>query len=112
MSVSSLAYVEILNFIDATNIRSRNDIDCVYRSHTNKYVHIGFYRKLYLCFTIKGNLLQLKKDRVRVMSQWIKQYGKHFGYYNGAQPVVVCSDLDTLRHILIKVYYKSTLIKF
>ncbi|XP_022669248.1 cytochrome P450 3A24-like isoform X1 [Varroa destructor] len=51
---------------------------------------------------IYGNLLQLKKDRVRVMSQWIKQYGKHFGYYNGAQPVVVCSDLDTLRHILIK----------
>ncbi|OQR77565.1 cytochrome P450 3A11-like [Tropilaelaps mercedesae] len=49
-----------------------------------------------------GNILQLKKDRVNVMTRWIKQYGKHFGYYIGGQAVIVCSDIDTLRQVLIK----------
>lgn len=54
---------------------------------------------IYLCL---GNFHQLKKDRLRVMSSWIKEYGKYFGYYYGKQPIIVCSDLDTIRHVLIK----------
>lgn len=54
-------------------------------------------------YKIQGNFLQLKKDRVQVMSNWFQKYGKYFGYYYGRQPIVVCSDLDTIRQILVKV---------
>lgn len=50
-----------------------------------------------------GNYLQLKKDRVHLFSEWIAKYGDHFGMYNGAEPVIVCSDLDTIKEILVKV---------
>lgn len=56
-----------------------------------------------ICFYFAGNYLQLKKDRVLLFSEWIAKYGDHFGMYNGAEPVIVCSDLDTIKEVLVKV---------
>lgn len=49
-----------------------------------------------------GNWMQLKKNRLEVMNQWIKTYGKVFGMFMADQPYMVITDVDIIRHILVK----------
>lgn len=49
-----------------------------------------------------GNWKQLKKDRIEVMDQWIKEYGKVFGYYVGETPHMVIADVEVIKQCYIK----------
>ncbi|KAL1466009.1 hypothetical protein MTO96_026957 [Rhipicephalus appendiculatus] len=49
-----------------------------------------------------GNWKQLKKDRLEVMDDWIREYGKVFGFYEGEVPKVVISDLDMIKECFVK----------
>lgn len=49
-----------------------------------------------------GNWKQLKEDRLKVMDDWIREYGKVFGFYEGELPKVVISDLDMIKECFIK----------
>ncbi|XP_077506220.1 cytochrome P450 3A4-like isoform X2 [Amblyomma americanum] len=49
-----------------------------------------------------GNWKQLKEDRLKVMDDWIRQYGKVFGFYEGEIPKVVVSDLDAIKECFVK----------
>ncbi|KAK8782599.1 hypothetical protein V5799_016060 [Amblyomma americanum] len=49
-----------------------------------------------------GNWKQLKKNRLRVMTEWIKQYGKVFGIYLADQPFMVITDTELIRECFIK----------
>lgn len=40
----------------------------------------------------------------KVIGQWMKQYGKVFGYYVGWQPNLVVADLDLVRDILVREF--------
>ncbi|XP_050725079.1 cytochrome P450 3A24-like [Eriocheir sinensis] len=40
----------------------------------------------------------------RVIGQWMKRYGKVFGYYVGWQPNMVVADLDLVRDILVREF--------
>ena len=41
---------------------------------------------------------------IKVIGQWMKQYGKVFGYYVGWQPNMVVADLDLVREILVREF--------
>ncbi|XP_070380735.1 cytochrome P450 3A29-like [Dermacentor albipictus] len=49
-----------------------------------------------------GNWKQLKKDRIRVMDQWIQHYGKVFGIYLGDKPFMVVTDVELIKECFIK----------
>ncbi|XP_037572152.1 cytochrome P450 3A4-like [Dermacentor silvarum] len=49
-----------------------------------------------------GNWKQLKKDRILVMEQWIRHYGKVFGVYFGDMPFMVITDLELIKECFIK----------
>lgn len=49
-----------------------------------------------------GNWKQLKVDRLKIMDDWIKEYGKVFGFYEGEVPKVVISDLDMIKECFVK----------
>ncbi|XP_075559930.1 cytochrome P450 3A9-like [Dermacentor variabilis] len=49
-----------------------------------------------------GNWKQLKKDRIRVMDQWIQHYGKVFGIYLGDKPFMVLTDVELIKECFIK----------
>lgn len=49
-----------------------------------------------------GNWKQLRKDRLQVMEEWIREYGKVFGFYEGEVPKVVISDLDIIKECFVK----------
>ncbi|XP_049519118.1 cytochrome P450 3A4 [Dermacentor silvarum] len=49
-----------------------------------------------------GNWKQLKEDRLKVMDDWIQEYGKVFGFYEGELPKVVISDLDMIKECFVK----------
>lgn len=49
-----------------------------------------------------GNWKQLKQDRLQVMEDWIRRYGKVFGFYEGEVPKVVVSDLDAIKECFVK----------
>ncbi|XP_050023289.1 cytochrome P450 3A8-like isoform X2 [Dermacentor andersoni] len=49
-----------------------------------------------------GNWRQLKEDRLEVMDDWIREYGKVFGFYEGEIPIVVISDLDMIKECFVK----------
>ncbi|KAK8774704.1 hypothetical protein V5799_010763 [Amblyomma americanum] len=46
--------------------------------------------------------MQLKKDRIAVMEEWIGKYGKVFGYYKGTVPHLVISDVAMIKECFIK----------
>ncbi|XP_070380736.1 cytochrome P450 3A6-like [Dermacentor albipictus] len=49
-----------------------------------------------------GNWKQLKKDRIRVMDQWIQHYGKVLGIYLGDKPFMVITDVELIKECFIK----------
>ncbi|XP_072140186.1 cytochrome P450 3A40-like [Dermacentor andersoni] len=49
-----------------------------------------------------GNWKQLKKDRIRVMDQWIQHYGKVFGIYLGDKPFMVITDVELIKECFSK----------
>lgn len=50
-----------------------------------------------------GNFLDLaSKGIVKNDEDLINQYGKIVGYHEVGTPVILCSDLDMIRHIMIK----------
>ncbi|CAN7939584.1 unnamed protein product [Ixodes hexagonus] len=51
---------------------------------------------------IWGNFKQLKKNRLQVLDEWIKQYGKVFGFYMAEKPYMVVTDLDLIRQSFVK----------
>lgn len=52
---------------------------------------------------IVGNLLDLiNKGITKNDEELIEKYGKIVGYHEGATPVILCTDLDMIKHIMIK----------
>ncbi|RWS21725.1 Cytochrome P450 3A24-like protein, partial [Leptotrombidium deliense] len=52
---------------------------------------------------IYGNLLDFKKEiNVKLVDRWLKEYGPVFGYYTGGRPVVITTDPELLKQVLIK----------
>ncbi|EEC10739.1 cytochrome P450, putative [Ixodes scapularis] len=49
-----------------------------------------------------GNWQQLRKDRINVMEDWIAKYGKTFGYFKGAAPFFIISDLEMIKQCFVK----------
>ncbi|XP_023212168.1 cytochrome P450 3A8-like [Centruroides sculpturatus] len=54
---------------------------------------------------IFGNLIEFNKGRDRCIEKWLQQYGKLFGFYLGAKPFLVCSDVELLKLLQIKDTY-------
>ncbi|XP_042878442.1 cytochrome P450 3A29-like [Penaeus japonicus] len=62
---------------------------------------------------VKPHLLYGSNHQIRgkgilptdVISKWVKTYGKVFGYYVGWKPMIVVSDLDMVKDILIKEFH-------
>lgn len=54
-----------------------------------------------------GNYLQIfLKGAINSQKEWISQYGKLLGYYSGLTPVLLVTDTNLLRKILIKDFQK------
>ncbi len=54
-----------------------------------------------------GNLWQiLSQGRFKLYREWTQRYGKVFGYYEGGQPLLVVSDPDITKEVLIKQFSK------
>uniref|UniRef100_A0A1I7UWR3 Cytochrome P450 n=1 Tax=Caenorhabditis tropicalis TaxID=1561998 RepID=A0A1I7UWR3_9PELO len=54
-----------------------------------------------------GNFLDVsdvKRPRTEVIHEWTEKFGKVFGYYEGAIPVLVVSDLDMLQDLFVKKF--------
>nr|XP_037284555.1 cytochrome P450 3A5-like [Rhipicephalus microplus] len=70
-----------------------------------KYDH-GFFRRCGIPGPepdlIMGNYAQLDKDRIKVMDNWVQQYGKVFGFYMAEIPYVAISDLDMIKECFVK----------
>ncbi|KAH6938099.1 hypothetical protein HPB50_006776 [Hyalomma asiaticum] len=49
-----------------------------------------------------GSWKQLQKDRIPVMGEWIRKYGKIFGFYLAEKPYMVITDVDMIKEIFIK----------
>ncbi|KAH7965927.1 hypothetical protein HPB49_012200 [Dermacentor silvarum] len=49
-----------------------------------------------------GSWKQLQKDRIPVMGEWIRKYGKIFGFYLAEKPYMVITDVDVIKEIYIK----------
>lgn len=49
-----------------------------------------------------GNWLQLKRNRIEVMEEWIHKYGKVFGIYKAEKPMMVISDVDMIKECFVK----------
>ncbi|XP_054931951.2 cytochrome P450 3A6-like [Dermacentor andersoni] len=49
-----------------------------------------------------GSWKQLQKDRIPVMGEWIRKYGKIFGFYLAEKPYMVITDVDVIKEIFIK----------
>uniref|UniRef100_A0A147BN64 Putative cytochrome n=1 Tax=Ixodes ricinus TaxID=34613 RepID=A0A147BN64_IXORI len=49
-----------------------------------------------------GNWQQLRKDRINVMEDWIQKYGKTFGYFKGAVPFFIISDVEMIKQCVVK----------
>ncbi|CAN8001767.1 unnamed protein product, partial [Ixodes hexagonus] len=50
-----------------------------------------------------GNLNELiEKGTARSFEDWIKKYGDIVGFYNGATPMLIVTDLDLIKRIQIK----------
>ncbi|XP_023237849.1 cytochrome P450 3A8-like isoform X2 [Centruroides sculpturatus] len=52
-----------------------------------------------------GNLIEFNKERNRCTEEWLKRYGKVYGFYLGGKPFLVCNDIEFLKLILIKDTY-------
>ncbi|CAI2358122.1 unnamed protein product [Caenorhabditis sp. 36 PRJEB53466] len=58
-------------------------------------------------FPFIGSFYQLadrKFPRGLIINQWTKTYGQVFGYYEGATPVLVISDLEMLQEMFVKKF--------
>ncbi|KAF6023071.1 TBXAS1 [Bugula neritina] len=52
-----------------------------------------------------GNLHSLSgKKYVETLSDWTKEYGKIYGYYEGSSPVIVTSDPDVIKEVFVKQF--------
>ncbi|CAL2046261.1 unnamed protein product [Caenorhabditis brenneri] len=54
-----------------------------------------------------GNFYEVadvNRPRGEVLHEWTKKFGKVFGYYEGACPVLVVSDLDMLQELFVKKF--------
>ncbi|KAL1420009.1 hypothetical protein MTO96_024716 [Rhipicephalus appendiculatus] len=49
-----------------------------------------------------GNWLEFKKDRIKVMEEWARLYGKVYGFYEGETPKVVISDMEVIKECFVK----------
>ena len=49
-----------------------------------------------------GNLHELYRGSLNVLMDWHKEYGKTFAFFEGERPVLVTSDLEILKYVLIK----------
>ncbi|KAH8008953.1 hypothetical protein HPB51_008144 [Rhipicephalus microplus] len=49
-----------------------------------------------------GSWKQLQKDRIPVMGEWIRKYGKIFGFFLAEKPYMVVTDVDVIKEIFIK----------
>ncbi|XP_023237842.1 cytochrome P450 3A8-like isoform X1 [Centruroides sculpturatus] len=54
---------------------------------------------------IFGNLIEFVKEGDRCIETWLKQYGKLFGFYLGAKPFIICTDVEFFKLIQIKDSY-------
>lgn len=48
-----------------------------------------------------GNMKEMKEGVHEKLEKWRKQYGKTFGYFEGPKPILVTSDVEILKHVLI-----------
>lgn len=49
-----------------------------------------------------GNLKQMRKDRIEVLSKWKRKYGKVFGVYQGHEPFLVITDPEMVHECFVK----------
>lgn len=49
-----------------------------------------------------GNWQEFKRDRIKVMKEWARLYGKVYGFYEGETPKVVISDMDVIKECFVK----------
>ncbi|EEC16824.1 cytochrome P450, putative, partial [Ixodes scapularis] len=70
-----------------------------------RYRH-GFFKRLGIPGPepelLFGNWQQLRKDRINVMEDWIQKYGKTFGYFKGAVPFFIISDVEMIKQCVVK----------
>ncbi|XP_059178255.1 cytochrome P450 3A6-like [Physella acuta] len=71
------------------------------RRHFSQFTKIGIpgpHPNMFL-----GNLLELRaKGQFQAVKDWTEEYGRVFGYFEGYTPVMVVSDPEVLRHVLLK----------
>lgn len=51
---------------------------------------------------IGGMAEVIRKGMAKYDEEIFKKYGKIVGYYEGSVPVILCSDIDMIKHVLIK----------
>src|SRR5436309_2034764 len=77
-----------------------------------RYNHFQMWRRLGVPGPrpnmITGNLHHLIPDPLTTIDKWFKQYGRTFGYFEGGKPVLISSDLDLIKQVLIKDFDKFT----
>ncbi|XP_067139857.1 cytochrome P450 3A14-like [Centruroides vittatus] len=53
---------------------------------------------------ITGNFKEFQLERGKCIEKWFKKYGKMFGFYIGAKPYIMCSDIEFLKIMEIKEF--------
>lgn len=50
---------------------------------------------------IFGNWKEFRRDPLEVVTEWIRKYGKFFGFYVGEMPYIVLADLDMVKQCCV-----------
>ncbi|XP_067139855.1 cytochrome P450 3A28-like [Centruroides vittatus] len=53
---------------------------------------------------LTGNLKEFNLDRMKCTKEWFEKYGKIFGFFLGAKPYIMCSDIEFLKIMQIKEF--------
>uniref|UniRef100_A0A2I9LNW9 Cytochrome P450 n=1 Tax=Centruroides hentzi TaxID=88313 RepID=A0A2I9LNW9_9SCOR len=53
---------------------------------------------------ITGNMKEYHEKRNKCVEEWIKKYGNTFGFFIGAKPFIVCTDVDLIKTVQVKEF--------
>ncbi|XP_023239142.1 cytochrome P450 3A17-like [Centruroides sculpturatus] len=53
---------------------------------------------------LTGNFKEFQLEREKCIEEWFKKYGKIFGFYLGAKPYIMCSDIEFLKIMEVKEF--------
>ncbi|XP_022644904.1 cytochrome P450 3A24-like [Varroa destructor] len=75
--------------------------------YTRRREHFALFNKLGLSgptpSVLTGNLLQLSKlGHTEAFRKWQRLFGDTYGYFYGLQPIIVTTDVELLRKVLLK----------